>query len=111
MTKSSGTTIRHSAGEGNTVERCLLPTRTPRQYPGLYTRARALTLEERWLDAADVLERTLEEHQHGGVEHLVFILGMSFAVEAVHVSAELLHPVQHVTTASDGEDRSHLTAC
>ena len=67
-------------------------------------------MEERWLDAADVLERTLEEDQHRGVEHLVLIVGMSLAVEAVHVPAELLHPVQDVATAPGRRGQIHLTA-
>lgn len=67
-------------------------------------------MEERWLYAADVLERTLEEDQHRGVQHLVFIVGVSLTVEAAHVPAELLHPVQYVTAASDGEGTELLTA-
>lgn len=51
-------------------------------------------MEERRLYAADVLECTLEEDQHRGVEYLVLIVGVSFAVEGVHVPAELLHSVQ-----------------
>lgn len=63
-------------------------------------------MEERWLDAANVLECTLEEDQHRGVEHLVLIVGMSLAVEAVHVPAELLHPVQDVTAAPGGREQN-----
>lgn len=103
MTMRTGTTLQlfNPTALVEAEHFCLLPTCTQPVFWVLH-RTRALTLEERWLYAADVLERTLEEHQHRGVEHLVFIVGVSFAVKAVHVSAELLHPVQQVTAASAG---------
>lgn len=59
------------------------------------------TLEERWLYAVDILECVLKEDQHRGINHLVFVFCMSFIIEVVHVSAEILHSMQNVTIASE----------
>jgi hypothetical protein len=58
-------------------------------------------LEERWLYAVDILECILKEDQHSGIHYLVFILGVSFIIKVVHVSAEVLHSMQYITIASE----------
>lgn len=65
-----------------------------------------LTLEERRLDAADILKRISEEDQHGGVDHLSLVFCMGFIIIVTNVSTGIFHFEQYVTKASE-DTRAH----
>lgn len=64
---------------------------------------RKLTLEERGLDVADVLERVFEEDQHRGIHDLILVFSVCVAIEVTDVSAQVFHSMQNITETSEEE--------
>lgn len=64
---------------------------------------RTLTLEERGLDVADVLERVFEEDQHRGIHDLILVFSVCVAIEVADVSAQVFHSMQNITETSEEE--------